>query len=134
MSNLISQNTSMAGIIEPQGIKAFSSFSLRHYNKKDTQKGVLFVGFRWIRRGAAVNGLPVAGQSRGTARPQAGESTLLPFYPGGFERAAAAAKAAPPSSILFPPLCSRYLVFENSLKYNEEKAYPFFSHMEEQLL
>ena len=53
-----------------------------------------------------MNGLPVAGQSRGTARPQAGESTLLPFYPGGFERAAlAAAKAALPPPFYFS-LCA----------------------------
>lgn len=38
MSNLISQNTSMAGIIEPQGIKAFSSFSLRHYMLSDQNR------------------------------------------------------------------------------------------------
>jgi len=37
--------------------------------------------YAWIRRGAVVNDMPVACQSRGTARPQAGESTLLHHHP-----------------------------------------------------
>ena len=37
-------------------------------------RSVLFL--LWIRKGAAVNDAPVARQSRGTARPQAGESTF----------------------------------------------------------
>ena len=35
-----------------------------------------FLFVRWIRRGAGVNDAPAARQSRGTARPQTGESTF----------------------------------------------------------
>ena len=77
-----------------------------------------------------MNGLPVAGPSRGTARPQAGESTLRPFIAGEGASAVKLSfrfRLSVGPIFLFLPLCSRYLVFENSLKYNEEKTYTFYS-------
>ena len=52
---------------------------------------LFFCLYRWIRRGAGVNDAPVARQSRGTARPQAGESTLR------FERRVLGERTLPPS-------------------------------------
>ena len=40
-----------------------------------------FFLYGWTRRGAGVNDAPAARRSRGTARPQTGESTLLHHHP-----------------------------------------------------